>query len=292
MRDDATVPAAVIRLVSLCFAVFSMVAQAGDLWRQLPPTPALPTADREGYEQVNGIRLWYAEYGVRNRNPPVLLLHGGMGSSNYFGSVIPILSAHGFRVIAVDSRGQGRTGTSGEALSYHLMASDMLALLDRLHVAQVDLVGWSDGAIVGLDLAIYHPDRLVRLFAFGANVDPSGVIDGGNDKPVFAEYLRRTKDEYARLSPTPGKFDALAAQIEAMWSREPRYSRKQLAKIRTPVTIADGQFDEVIRPEHDIYMAGAIPGANLVMLPNVSHFAMVQNPAQFADAVLAFLNYR
>lgn len=291
-RNGRRLFAFAIRLLSLCLAAAGFAVQAGGLWQQLPATPALPAAEHSDFAPVNGIRLWYAEYGAQRRSVPVLLLHGGMGSSNYFGAVIPILSAHGYRVIAVDSRGQGRSGRSGAALSYHLMASDVLALLDYLHVMQVDLVGWSDGAIIGLDMAIENPDRVKRLFAFGANVDNSGVIDGGDKNPVFAEYLRRTKSEFARLSPTPAQYDALSEQIDAMWSREPRYGREQLAKIRIPVTIADGQFDEVIRPEHDIYMAGAIPGANLVILPNVSHFAMVQNPPEFADAVLAFLKYR
>jgi pimeloyl-ACP methyl ester carboxylesterase len=172
------------------------------------------------------------------------------------------------------------------------MASDMLALLDHLHVAKVDLVGWSDGAIIGLDIAMTHADRLNRLFAFGANVDPAGLVDGADKNPVFARYLRRTKDEYARLSSTPGQYDALSAQIGSMWSHEPHYGRDQLAKISIPVTIADGQFDEAIRADHDVYMAVAIPAANAVFLPNVSHFAMLQNPAEFADAVLAFLKYR
>jgi pimeloyl-ACP methyl ester carboxylesterase len=270
----------------------TLAAEASAQWHSLPSTPQLPRPARSGFAAVNGIRLWYAEYGVQRRGVPVLLLHGGLASSNYFGHLIPVLVAHGYRVIAADSRGQGRSSRSAEPFGYHLMATDTLALLDQLHVAKVDLIGWSDGAIIGLDIAMTHADRLSRLFAFGANVDPSGVVDGADKNPVFAQYLRRTKDEYAILSQTPGQYDALSAQIDSMWSHEPHYGRDQVAKISTPVTIADGQFDEVIRTDHDIYMAGAIPGANTVFLPNVSHFAVLQNPAEFADAVLAFLKYR
>jgi pimeloyl-ACP methyl ester carboxylesterase len=270
----------------------ALAADANAQWRSLPATPQLPQPASSGFAAVNGIRLWYAEYGVKRGGVPVLLLHGGLASSNYFGHLIPVLVAHGYRVIAADSRGQGRSTRSAEPLGYHLMASDMLALLDHLHVAKVDLVGWSDGAIIGLDIAMTHADRLNRLFAFGANVDPAGLVDGADKNPVFARYLRRTKDEYARLSSTPGQYDALSAQIGSMWSHEPHYGRDQLAKISIPVTIADGQFDEAIRADHDVYMAVAIPAANAVFLPNVSHFAMLQNPAEFADAVLAFLKYR
>jgi pimeloyl-ACP methyl ester carboxylesterase len=136
----------------------------------------------------------------------------------------------------------------------------------------------------GFNIALTNGDRLNRLFAFGANADPSGTNQG--------EYLRRTREEYVHLSATPRQYGELLAQIETMWSHEPRYTREQLAKISIPVTIADGQYDEAIRSEHDVYMAEVIPRANGVFLPNVSHFAMLQNPAELADAVLAFLMYR
>ena len=261
-------------------------------WLALPPTPDLPPGGQEGYAAVNGVRLWYAQYGVENAGTPVLLLHGGLSSSNYFGLLIPALVANGYRVIAIDSRGQGRSTRSAAPFSYHLMASDVLGVLDQLKVARVDLVGWSDGAIIGLDLAMTRPDRLSRLFAFGVNADASALIPGFDTKPAFAAYLKRDAEDYRRWSPTPDQFDALLAQIGAMWASEPRYTRADLAKIAIPVTIADGQYEEAIKPEHDTYMAAAIPNANLVILPNVSHFAMVQNPAEFNDAVAAFLRYR
>jgi len=280
--------------LSICFAIpRDAVAAVGRAqWQVLPATPMLPQADKSGFSSVNGIRIWYGEYGVHNHGVPVLLLHGGLASSNYFGHLIPVLVRCGYRVIAADSRGQGRSTRSTEPLSYGLMASDTLALMDRLKLRKVDLVGWSDGGIIGLNIALTNGDRLNRLFAFGANADPSGTNQGLDKNPVFAEYLRRTREEYVHLSTTPTQFGELLAQIETMWLHEPRYTREQLTKISIPITIADGQYDEAIRSEHDVYMAEVIPRANLVFLPNVSHFAMLQNPAEFADAILAFLKYR
>jgi pimeloyl-ACP methyl ester carboxylesterase len=280
--------------LSICFAMprDAVAAVARDQWQVLPATPMLPQADKSGFSSVNGIRIWYSEYGVHNRGVPVLLLHGGLASSNYFGHLIPVLVRCGYRVIAADSRGQGRSTRSTEPLSYGLMASDTLALMDRLKLRKVDLVGWSDGGIIGLNIALTNGDRLNRLFAFGANADPSGTNQGLDKNPVFAEYLRRTREEYVHLSVTPTQYGELLAQIETMWLHEPRYTREQLTKISIPVTIADGQYDEAIRSEHDVYMAEVIPRANVVFLPNVSHFAMLQNPAEFADAILAFLKYR
>ena len=261
-------------------------------WLVLPATPALPRAEKTGFVQIDGIHLWYGEYGLRNHGVPVLLLHGGLASSNYYGLLIPVLIGHGYRVIAADSRGQGRSTRTAEPFTYHLMASDILGLMNRLKLVKADVVGWSDGAIIGLELARIHPERVSRLFAFGADVDPSGTNDNVDTIPVFAEYLRRTKEEYEHLSSTPAQYGELRGQVENMWSHEPHYSREQLAKISIPVTIADGQYDEAIRADHVIYMANTIPAANVVLLPNVSHFAMLQNPAEFADAVVTFLKYR
>jgi len=123
---------------------------AGEPWQSLPPTPSLPTSAKSGYALVNGIRMFYAVFG---QGLPVLLLHGGLGNSNYWGEVIPILVRNHYEVIVTDSRGHGRSTRTAEPYSYELMASDVLALLDYLKLTKVDLVGWSDGAIIGLAIA-------------------------------------------------------------------------------------------------------------------------------------------
>jgi pimeloyl-ACP methyl ester carboxylesterase len=163
----------------------------------------LPKGTVGRHAEIGGSRIWFAEWGARSTGTPVLLLHGGFGNSNYFGRLIPVLLAHGYRVIAMDSRGHGRSTRSDAPLTYDLMAQDVLGLLDRLGISKVYLVGWSDGGIVGLDLAMTHPDRLAGLFAFGANADVSGLKDGADKTPVFAAYLVRTAEEYRALSPTP-----------------------------------------------------------------------------------------
>jgi pimeloyl-ACP methyl ester carboxylesterase len=132
-------------------------------------------------------------------------------------------------------------------LMYALMADDYLALLDFLKIRKVALVGWSDGGIIGLDIAIRHPERLSRLLAFGANYRPEGAKDVAND-PVFNAYIVRAREEYAALSPTPGEFDAFLKQISQMWVSEPRYSEAQLRSIAVPTLILDGQYDEAISP--------------------------------------------
>jgi pimeloyl-ACP methyl ester carboxylesterase len=273
----------VLLLASACCAL------AEEPWKRLPPMPSLPPDTGGQYAQINGARIWYAQWGAAHNGAPVLLLHGGYGNSNYFGYLIPDLVAHGYRVIAMDSRGHGRSTRTAEPYSYHLMATDVVGLLDVLKIAQVSLVGWSDGGCIGYDLAIYHPERLGRLFAFGADADVSGLIDGFDQNPIFAAYLARVKSEYQQLSPTPDEWDEFNAGVSKMWETQPNFTAEQLRTIRLPTTIADGQYDEGIKPAHNRYLAATIPGAKLVILSNVSHFAMLQNPAEFNTAVLDFL---
>jgi pimeloyl-ACP methyl ester carboxylesterase len=229
--------------------------------------------------------MWRAEFGPAS-GKPVIMVHGGLANANYFGAVIPYLVSAGFHVIALDSRGHGRSTRSPQPYSYQLMASDVVALLDALHIPKADLVGWSDGGIIGIVMAIHNPEHLNRVFAFGANTVPDGLIPGFDKHGVFQQYEQRAGAEYRRLSPTPGQYDGFLQQISQMWATQPNITPEQLRTIHTPIVIADGRYDEGIKQSHDRFMAAAIPGARLVILPGVSHFAMLQNPPLFARAVL------
>jgi pimeloyl-ACP methyl ester carboxylesterase len=168
------------------------------------------------------------------------------------------------------------------------MADDYLALLDFLKVDKVALVGWSDGGIIGLDIAIRHPERLSRLFAFAANYTPEGTYDVANSS-TFDAYFARARRDYAALSPTPGEYDDFVKQISKMWVIEPRYSKEQLRAITVPTMIFDGDHDEAIKLEHTREIAEMIPGASLVIMKDASHFAMWQKPTEFNETVRKFL---
>ncbi|QOZ33503.1 alpha/beta fold hydrolase [Bradyrhizobium sp. CCBAU 53421] len=276
------------RRLFLATALFGVAriprADALERWQTLPATPA-PIAGRSAYAEVNGISLFHVETG---EGSPVVFLHGGLSNSDYFGLQVPEV-ARRHRVICADSRGHGRSGRNAQPFGYDLMTDDVVALLDYLKIPRAAIVGWSDGAIIGLDMAMRHPDRVTSVFAFGANTQASGLKPDIDKNPTFAQFIARAKTEYERLSPTPGEYDQFLQQIEKMWDSQPNWTDEQLRTIRAPVLIADGQYDEGIRREHTEYMAATIPGAGLLILPNASHFAFLQDPALFNAALLDFL---
>ncbi|MBR0695187.1 alpha/beta hydrolase [Bradyrhizobium lablabi] len=259
-------------------------AVALDRWQSLPATPA-PVVGRSAPAEVNGINLFHVDLGDGS---PVVFLHGGLANSDYFGLQAPEV-ARRHRVILVDSRGHGRSTRDAQPFGYDLMADDVVALLDHLQIPRASIVGWSDGAIIGLDMAMRHPDRVSRVFAFGANTQTSGLNPDYDNDPTFAQYIARARSEYARNSPTPNEYEQFLHEIEKMWETQPNWTDEQLRAIRTPVLIADGQHDEGIKREHTEYMAATIPGAGLLILPNVSHFALLQDPLLFNTALLDFL---
>jgi pimeloyl-ACP methyl ester carboxylesterase len=275
-----------MRWLALFLVLLSAPAQAAQQWMTLPPTPTLPTPTHSGLAPVNGIRVWYAVFG---HGAPVVLLHGGLANANYWGNQVRALEGH-YEVIVIDSRGHGRSTRDATPYGYDLMASDVLGLLDTLHIRKAAIVGWSDGAIIGLDITMHHPDRVSKLFAFAANSDPSGVADIANS-PVFNAFIARAEGEYRTLSPTPNGYKDFLAQIEKMWATQPNWSATDLASIKVPTWIVDGDHDEAIKRENTEFMAAHIPNAGLLLQPEVSHFSFLQDPAQFNSDVLHFLEH-
>lgn len=251
-------------------------------------TPALPPADRKGHVEHAGARIWHASYG---EGPPVILLHGGLGhSGNWAFQLGPLLDS-GHRVILIDSRGHGRSTRDDRSYTYELMASDVLAVMDELGLDKAAFIGWSDGACIALVLAMQAPARVKGVFFFGCNMDPSGTKEFVMTPVVERCFSRHAKD-YARLSATPGRFDAFVEAVSLMMKTEPNYSAHDLAQIRLPVAIVHSEHDEFIRPEHAEYLARSIPGAELIRLSGVSHFAPLQRPDYFNGVLLAFLDGR
>ena len=272
-------------ILSAFLAFLALPAAAAERWQTLPPTPATIATDRSGEADANEIKIHYAIYG---QGSPVIFLHGGLANTDYWGNQVPAVAAH-HTVILMDSRGHGRSTRDARPYGYDLMADDVVALMDALKIPKADIVGWSDGGILGLDLAMRHKDRVGKVFAFAANTVTAGVVEGVEKNPTFAAYIERAGHEYAEHSATPKEYDAFVDQISKMWADQPNWTDDQLKAIDTPVLVVDGDHDEAIKRAHTEYIAATIPHAGLLILPNVSHFAFLQDPDQFNFAILHFL---
>jgi len=246
--------------------------------------PALPPGEN-GYVTHEGARIWYCRLGS---GLPVILLHGGLGHSGNWGYQVPFLLEHGFQVVLIDSRGQGRSTRDQRPYSYDLMASDVVAVMDALQIEKASLVGWSDGACTAMLLAAANPSRVSGVFFFACNMDPSGVKPFEATPVLDRCFSRHTKD-YAELSSTPDQFQKLVADLSLMQRTQPNYTGEDLGKISVPVSIVQSRSDEFIRIEHAEHLARSIPNARLILLEGVTHFAPLQRPEQFNEVVRGFL---
>jgi pimeloyl-ACP methyl ester carboxylesterase len=213
----------------------------------------------------NGIPLYYETFG---RGPPVLVLHQGLGSAVDMRYQIAALAAAHF-VIAPDLRGNGRSGDSAAPLDYGTMANDMVALLDALALPRVDVVGWSDGGIVGLELAMHHPARVRRLVVIGANFSPAGLINPPG--------------------PAPAGMSARARKVMELWRTQPDETPAMLGTIRAPTLVMAGEFD-LVRRAHTDALARSIRGAREYIVPGATHRAPLTDPDAVNARIVAFLD--
>jgi pimeloyl-ACP methyl ester carboxylesterase len=229
------------------------------------------------YIKTRGFKMYYETYGS---GEPVLFIHGNDGSIEDFTCQIPYFSKN-YKVIAADSRAQGKSVDTGDSLSYEMMADDLNALLDSLHLTSCYIVGWSDGGINGLLLAIRHPDKVKKLAITGANLWPdTSAVD-----PFIYKWAMNYNDSLAHLKPTPEiKADLKLAHL---LSYEPHITVQQLHQIRCPTLVIGGDHD-VILPQHTMLIAQSIPHSYLWILPNSGHSTPVFYKDQFNDNVNKF----
>jgi pimeloyl-ACP methyl ester carboxylesterase len=257
-----------------------------------------------GYVLANGVNYYYEIHG---QGEPMLLLHGGLGSTDMFGPLLPSL-AKGRQVIGVDLQGHGRTVLGDRPIRLTDMADDMAVLMGQLGQNTVDVLGYSLGGGVGLRFAIQHPAHVRRLAIVSAGYAQDGfypemlplqaqvgaaMAESMQDTPMFLSYKA--------VAPRPGDFPRL---LDAMgeWMRQPYDWSEDVKKLRMPVMLVYGDSD-MFRPEHIVsfyqllggglkdagWMRENMSGNRLAILPDVTHYEMFMAPALVAT-VLPFLN--
>jgi pimeloyl-ACP methyl ester carboxylesterase len=232
------------------------------------------------YAAVNGLDMYYEVHG--QGLPPLLLLHGGTGSIPE--KWIPLFSPS-FQVIAPEQMGHGRTADLADrSFHYHDMAEDTVELMRELGIESAAVVGCSDGGIIGLDIAIHHPERVTSLAVTGAQSRVDGYTEENQEwVRTFDPALEPVSEAYTRLSPDgAGHWPSLLERLRPMWTAEPDFTREQLEGIGLPTLIVFGDRD-IVTPEHAVEMFRTIPDAQLCIVPNAGHCVLPH------ETVLAFL---
>lgn len=255
-----------------------------DRWKTLPHPSPMPMPTTSGSLAVDDATIFYAIFGTGR---PIVLLHGGLGHGDVWSSQIIDLSRT-FGVVAIDLRGHGRSTRSPAPFTYEKLSHDVGAVLEYLQLSDATLVGWSDGAIIGLYLAMTRHRAIGRLFSHAANITPEGLVQGGTDTPTFKAYLMNCEADYLRLSPTPAEYESFVEQVVRMWESEPNWSTADLSRIEVPTIVAHSDHDEVIKADHAALVAKSIGDAPLLLLTDVSHFALLQDPSGYAKELRLF----
>ena len=232
------------------------------------------------YYNVRGLKMYAEIYG---EGQPLLIIHGNGGSINDFIYQIPYFSKK-YKVIITDSRAQGNSADSGDSLTYEMMADDYAALLDVMKIDSVDVIGWSDGGINALLLAIRHPEKVKKLASTGANLVPDTTA-------VPQEVLNMVLPSYrglkAKASKTPAEkkeFKLLRLLVE-----QPHIPVTDLHKISCPALIIGGDHD-VIKEEHTMLIYKNIPNAYLWILPASGHSTPIVYKGDFNNVVDRFFS--
>jgi pimeloyl-ACP methyl ester carboxylesterase len=232
------------------------------------------------YYSVRGIKLYTEEYGT---GKPLVLIHGNGGSISSMSSIIPFFSK-AYRTIVIDSRAHGKSVDSGDSLSFEMMADDVASLLDQMKIDSAYIIGWSDGGIIALELALRHPEKIRKLASTGANLWP--------DSTALVPDL--WKDDKKYFDSQAGK-PKITGEEKNSWKvfmldwEQPNISLASLRKIQTPSLIICGDHD-IIRIEHTVLIFQNIPKAELWVLPDSGHATLIEHPMEFCETVDRFFS--
>ena len=245
----------------------------------------MPRAD---YLNVDGVRVYYVEEG---QGEPLILLHGGLGSAEDFAHQIPTLARH-FRVIAFERSGHGHTADTNDAFTFESMVDQTASFIEAIGLKDVNIIGWSDGAIVALLLAISRPDLVKKMVSIGGlaetmaqSAETRQWIQSMSPEKFPKEFVSR----YGEASPDgPAHFPVVLEKTKRLWLTEPHIKNADLARIRASTLIMAADKED-LPIEHTVEMFQAIKGAQLCIIPGATHFLMSEKPELANSAMLAFL---
>ncbi|MBL7046057.1 MAG: alpha/beta hydrolase [Candidatus Marinimicrobia bacterium] len=234
------------------------------------------------YINVNGIRMYYEEYG---EGEPLFLIHPNGGSISSMGNQIDHFRSN-YYVITADSRGHGKSELNTDSLTYDQIAEDWAELANQLNIDSLYVIGWSDGGIVGLLMGINYPDKVKKIVTMGSNLRPDSTAlypwAINSFKHMVEEVETKIKE-----NEMPQDLMLRKQQLDLL-IYQPSISKSDLSKIKVPVLIIAGDKD-VVREEHSIEIYQNIPKALLCIMPGETHFTPASNAELFNEIALKFI---
>ncbi|MFJ5277685.1 alpha/beta fold hydrolase [Streptomyces parvulus] len=241
------------------------------------------------YADLPGVRTWYETEGTGD---PLVLLHGGFCTNETWGAQRADLAA-AHRVLLPERRAHGHTPDVAGPLTYQDMADDTVAFLETVVGGPAHLVGWSDGGVVALLVALARPDLVRRVVVVGATFRPAGesfaepgMLDAMTPGSPDMEFFR---EMYEPVSPDgAGHWPVVAAKVLDMWRTQPTLTEPELGRVTAPVLVVSGD-DDLMTLEHTTALYRALPDARLAVLPGSSHLVPLEKPALLNGLILDHL---
>lgn len=236
------------------------------------------------YIDLRGHQIWNLEW--PNNGEAVVLLHGGLSATEDWDKYVLPAVQDSFHVFAYDRTGQGRTADQIGSLHFDFQTKEAIAYLEDVVKSPAHLIGWSDGGIIALLVAIERPDLVRSIVAIGANYH----YQSGGEAIELWEVSDEDRQEHAERSPdAPETIDSKVARMWAIWTSEPTLSQKDLAKIKSP-TLIMASDDENFSFEHITSMYEAIPLGQLAIIPGTSHYVIKEKPDLTQAIIKNFLS--
>ncbi|PZR29308.1 MAG: alpha/beta hydrolase [Citrobacter freundii] len=265
----------------MCFSQENTAQKIAEFEKALQDPKAVPYGNNPAagkFYTIRGFKMYCEIYGS---GEPLLIIHGNGGSINNFIYQIPYF-AKNYKVIIADSRSQGKSADAGDSLTYEMMADDYAALLDALSVDSANVIGWSDGGINGLLLAMRHPKKVKKLAVTGANLTPDTTAVPQEIWDMVRPSLAALK---AKSSLTPQ--EKTGYKLLRLLCEQPHIQPSSLNTISCPSLVIGGDHD-VIREEHTFLIYKNIPKAYLWILPASGHSTPIIYADEFNKVVERF----
>ena len=247
-------------------------------------------ATRDGeYIETGRVHTYYE---VNGSGDPLILLHGGMCTAETFDGQTPALAEH-YRVYVPERRAHGRTADVPGPITYEIMAQDTIAFIEAVGIERAHLVGWSDGALVGLLVALWRPELVGKLVLMAQSVNWEGMRP---ELASFAGHMTKEmvppdlKQAYEALSPDgPDHLNAVLDKVLRLWNTDPAFSLSDLERVAAPALVLAADDDVTVSIEHAAAMQRALPDSQLAVVPGASHAVPMEKPRLVNRLVLDFL---